>query len=298
MRTLDLDVLDLRERAADPRGFDARLNAVLARWGFVAVVGHGVPAALLDRAYAHAEALFALPDATKRSWERPDLARQRGYTGFGVEHAKDRAVHDLKEFWQIGRADGGPGLPPNVWPDLPGFRPTFEALFGALDGFATTLLGAIAEGAGLDPDALVEGTRGGNSVLRVLHYPPVRPTDPPDAVRAAAHEDINLLTVLPASTRPGLELLDRDGTWRALRTPPDVLVCDTGDIFQRLTSGRLPATTHRVVNPPGGGNTSRYSMPFFVHPRPEWVVTAVDGDQPPITAGAFLAERLAAIGVA
>ncbi len=294
MSTLDLDVLDLRERDHNPAAFDARLHATLARWGFVAVVGHGIPTQQLDAAYAAAAQFFAQPGPAKRAWERPEIGRQRGYTGFGVEHAKDRAVHDLKEFWQLGPPEDAPELPPNVWPELPGFQGSLETLFRSMNRFATRLLYAIASGAGLDADAIVEGTHQGNSVLRVLHYPPTRSSDPADAVRAAAHEDINLLTVLPASTQPGLELLDRDGTWRALRTPPDVLVCDTGDIFQRLTSGALPSTTHRVVNPPGGANASRYSLPFFMHPRPSWVVRSQAGDQPPITAGDFLTERLVA----
>ena len=301
MSHLDLPVLDLQDLLhGDRAAFVASLHEALQRWGFVAVTGHGIPTALLDQAYAAAAGFFALPRAAKQAYELPAIGRQRGYTGFGVEHAKDQDVHDLKEFWQIGH-DLGPQhplvasgtLPDNVWPsERPDFQAAFAPLFAALDTFANHLLGAIGEGVGLDPHTLVEAVREGNSVQRVIHYPPLRPSDPRDAARAAAHEDINLLTVLPASTQPGLELLDRDGTWRSIITPPDVMVCDTGDIFQRLTGGLLPATTHRVVNPPGGANVARYSMPFFVHPRPSWVIQPIQGDEAPITAGDFLAQRL------
>lgn len=298
MTALDLPVLDLADRAADPRAFDAALCDVLGRWGFVALRGHGLDPALLAEAYRLAAELFARPGAWKRAHEHPATGRQRGYTGFGVEHARDARVHDLKEFWQIGRGpgDAAPGLPANVWPDdLPGFRPTFEALFQAFDRLAAAMLRAVAAGTGLDADAVVAGTIGGNSVLRILHYPPIRPTDPPDAVRAAAHEDIDLLTLLPASTHPGLELLDRDGTWRSLVTPPDVVIGDTGDMLQRLTGGRIPSTTHRVVTPPGLGDRPRFSMPFFHHPRPDFVLGAEDGR--PLTADDFLRRRLVEIGV-
>ena len=164
----------------------------------------------------------------------------------------------------------------------------------------TQLLAAIADGLGHEADGAVGGRRGKGTACSADDPLPTDPqhSDPTDAVRAAAHEDINLLTVLPASTQPGLELLDRDGHVATPSSrPPDVMICDTGDIFQRLTGGQLPATTHRVVNPPGAANVARYSMPFFVHPRPEWVIRPTRGDAPPITAGAFLEARLREIRV-
>lgn len=306
MPSLDLPVLDVSTfRGPGHEAFVRDLHDSLARWGFVAITGHDIAPALLSDAYAQAEAFFDLPGEAKRRWERPDQGRQRGYTGFGVERAKDQGVHDLKEFFQVGRTLGpdhplvtSGAMPDAVWPDDPaGFRPTFSALFDALDDLAMTLLRAIAEGVGLDADDLVEGATDGSNVLRVIHYPPLRPSDPADAVRAAAHEDINLLTVLPTSTAPGLELLDKDGSWRALVTPPDVMICDTGDLMAYLTGGQLPAVTHRVVNPPGGANGSRYSMPFFCHPRPDWVIRPVRGDAPARTAGDLLRERLIENGV-
>lgn len=302
MSDLDLPVLDAADfRSVDRRdGFVTDLNAALSRWGFVAITGHGVDTGLLADAYGVAEAFFDQPADFKSSYERPEIGRQRGYTGFGVEHAKDRDVHDLKEFWQVGRELGADHplvasgtMPDNVMPKSPeAFGSVFRRLYAALDAFANELLEAIALGIGLDADDLLDAVRDGNSVLRVIHYPPIRDSDPTGAVRAAAHEDINMLTVLPSSTQPGLELLDRDGTWRPIVTPPDVMLCDTGDLMQHLTGGKLPATTHRVVNPPGSANVARYSMPFFVHPKPDWVVQPVEGDKPPITAGAFLEKRL------
>ncbi|MCB9664496.1 MAG: isopenicillin N synthase family oxygenase [Alphaproteobacteria bacterium] len=296
MRELELPVFDVR--ALDGPTPDAARGLLdpLERWGFVALQGHGLDPALLAEAYAAAASFFAQPTAVKRAWERPELGRQRGYTGFGVEHARDQGVHDLKEFWQVGRTLGAehPLVASGLMPDdlvpatPPDFGPAVRALYEALDALSQRLLGALARGLGLDAPALQEAVRDGNSVLRVIHYPPTRASDPDGAVRAAAHEDINLLTLLPASTQPGLQLLDRDGTWRALVTPPDVVICDTGDLMQVLTGGRLPATTHRVVNPPGGANVSRYSLPFFAHPRPDWVLPV----DPPVTAGALLRRRL------
>lgn len=309
MADLDLPCVDLADwRSADPaaRGrFQATLGSALETWGFVAVTGHGVPAPLLRHAYETAAAFFALPETEKRRYEDPEIGRQRGYTGFGVEHAKDATQADLKEFWQTGRElpDDHParlvGMPGNRWPSEPvHFCAVFSELFDRIDAFANELLEAIALHAQLDPGPLLDAVRVGNSVQRIIHYPPIGTDAPEGAVRSAAHEDINLLTVLPASTTPGLEVLDKaEQQWRSVVTPPDVMICDTGDILARLTGGQLPAITHRVVNPPKSQDLPRYSMPFFCHPRPDFVLRAPDGSQPPITAGAFLRERLIANGV-
>lgn len=309
MTALDLPVVDLADwRSADP---DARarflsvLGDALETWGFVAVTGHGVPVALLDEAYATAARFFAQPDAVKARLEHPEIGRQRGYTGFGVEHAKDSDKADIKEFWQTGRElpDDHParlaGQPANVWPETPSrFRAVFSDLYARIDAFANELLEAITLHVGMDGSPLLDAVRVGNSVQRIIHYPPLSAGVPEGSVRSAAHEDINLLTVLPASTQPGLEVLDKaTRTWRAVVTPPDVMVCDTGDILQRITGGRLPAITHRVVNPPQSANVARYSMPFFCHPRPDYLLPPSQAGGEPITAGAFLRERLIANGV-
>lgn len=296
-----IPVVDLRDHAAGDAAREAFVRALgeaLEAWGFVAVVHHGVPDALLARAYEVVAQTFALPDDVKRRCERADQGRQRGYTPFEIEKARDQAVPDLKEFWHVGRdlaADYTGEIPRNVFPEeMPAFGETLRALYAAQERLALSLVESI--GAYLGMKGLADLAVGGNSVLRVIHYPDVANTQP-GQVRAAAHEDINLLTVLPAATRPGLEILTREGEWHAVQTPPGCMICDTGDMMQYLTGGRMPATTHRVVNPPEGGDGGRYSMPFFLHPAPDAMLTPPDGSKPPLRAHDFLLQRLRENGV-
>lgn len=297
-----LDLADFT--SGDPArraGFVARLMEGLKRYGFFTLSGHGVDTALLDASYARSAAFFALPEAEKRRY----AGALRGYTPFGVEHAKDHDAPDLKEFWQIGHEDGpdGPAEHPNVWPDAPeGFRDTFTALFGRLFGAGRQVLRAVAEGLALETEYFEPRVRGGTSLLRLLHYPPVPEGADPRCVRAAAHEDINLITLLVAAERPGLELLDRDGRWLPVTGARGHLIVDSGDMMARLTNGVIPATTHRVVNP-AGPNVSRYSMPFFLQPRSDVVLECPPSclhagpPPPPVTAGEFLNQRLREIGL-
>lgn len=280
-----LPVLDL----SDPT-FVPALHDALHTWGFVGLVGHGLPMSTLDRAYAAAAELFALPDAVKRAHETPGDGRQRGWTPFRVEHAKDSAVGDLKEFWHVGRAGG---QPPNRFPDeVPALRQVALELFDRLDAVALRVLSAVALGLDLPADYFDSRVRGGNSVLRLLHYPPLPEAVADGAVRSAPHEDINLMTLLPVATEPGLEILGPDG-WLAVDPPTGTIVCDTGDMMALLTRGRLRSTTHRVVNPTGpAARLPRYSLPFFVHPHGH-VRLGADGP----TAGEFLAQRLRENGV-
>ncbi|MFO1425503.1 MAG: 2-oxoglutarate and iron-dependent oxygenase domain-containing protein [Steroidobacteraceae bacterium] len=285
--------------------FCADLLRGLQEYGFIVLADHGVAPRLLDAAYAQVQALFALEESRKLRW-RGGL---RGYTPFGTEHARDHAVPDLKEFWQVGRevppgVDLGEPFPPNVWPEgLPGFRETFTRLFEALDATGRLLLEALEPGLQLPTGYFDPLVRRGNSVLRLIHYPPVSDDAAPGAVRSAAHEDINFLTILVAARGAGLELLDRDGSWLPVVAEPRHLIVDSGDMLARLTNDVIPATTHRVVNPTGP-NVSRYSMPFFLHPSsatslrclPACVGTGAK--YPPITAGQFLEERLREIGLA
>ncbi len=290
---------------ADRAAFEATLLEGLKRYGFIILTDHGVPVPLIERAYALAAELFSWDEAAKRRYAKG----MRGYTPFGTEHARDSNLPDLKEFWQIGRetppadAPGG-DFPPNVWPDeLPEFRTVFAELFAGLDAAGRKLLRALAPGLGLARDAFDPMVTDGTSILRVLHYPPIPGNAPPGAVRSAAHEDINFLTLLVAAKGAGLQLLDRDGTWLPVETEPTNLIVDSGDMMQRLTGGVIPSTTHRVVNP-AGPNVSRYSMPFFMHPASHvslaTLPSCADGPnvQPPITAGEFLAQRLREIGLA
>lgn len=304
----NLPVVDLADSQAGPDAharFVQTLGEGLERLGFVAVTGHGISPTLLDHAYSLARQTFDLPESIKRSYETPHNGRQRGYTSLGVERAKDSTLPDLKEFWHVGRDLGedhplhrSGDVPPNLPPrELPEFRPVFNELFAAMEDFANRLLDGVGAFLDLPDGTFRELVRDGNSVLRLIHYPDTGVEQVPGAVRAAQHEDINLLTVLPASTRPGLQLLTRDGDWVPVQTPPDVMICDTGDMMALLTQGRLPATTHRVVNPEvsDGG---RLSMPFFLHPRPDAVLQPFGTRAPGITARDFLHERLVAIGVA
>ena len=286
--------------------FVATLGQGLEEFGFVFVCDHGVDEALLRRGYEAAQNFFALPDETKRRYERPEQGRQRGYTSFGVEHAKDRSVADLKEFWHVGRSlpDEHPltrsgDIPSNSEvAEVTGFDADAAALFDALDRFSMSLLRAIELHLGFEEGYFARLTADGNSVLRMIHYPPLPTEVPPGAVRAAEHEDINLLTILPASNEPGLELRTRAGQWLKIDPPPGTMVCDTGDMMQLLTGGRLPATTHRVVNPPDDRGRSRYSMPLFCHPHPDGVLQAATDGQPAVTGRSFLMERLRDNGVA
>ncbi|HAQ35967.1 MAG: oxidoreductase [Maricaulis sp.] len=273
----------------------------LTRYGFITLSGHGVDAPLLEASYRISAEFFALPEEEKLR----HAGALRGYTPFGTEHAKDHEVPDLKEFWQIGH-ESRPGMPAehaNVWPDTPGaFRPTFETLFDRLYEAGNALLGAIAIGLDLPEDWFEARIAGGTSLLRLLHYPPIPDGTDPHAIRAAAHEDINLITLLVAAEGSGLELLDRDGRWLPVESERGHLIVDTGDMMARLTGGVLPATTHRVINP-DGANVSRYSMPFFVQPRSEVVLDCVPScrergqAEPPVTVREFLNQRLREIGL-
>ena len=289
---------------ADRAAFSDALMQGLQQYGFIILADHGVAEDLLEHAYQHAQEVFALPYAAKRHY----AAGMRGYTPFGTEHARDSNLPDLKEFWQIGR-DPAPGLPaedfpPNVWPaEYPAFERTFSDLYAALDATGRVLLSALAPKLGLPGDYFDAKVAGGTSILRVLHYPPVPEDAPEGAVRAAAHEDINFITLLVAAKGAGLQLLDRDGSWLPVETAPKNLIVDSGDMLQRLTNGVIPSTTHRVVNPVGP-NVSRYSMPFFMHPASDVSLECLPSCEgegakwPAITAGEFLAERLREIGMA
>lgn len=285
--------------------FSKALSEGLRDYGFIVLTEHNVPVPLLEGAYALAVETFALPLDEKQRY----AGGLRGYTPFGVEHAKDNPHPDLKEFWQIGH-DPLPGVPPsefsapNVWPQVPAaFRETFSALFAALNDTGRTLLRALAPSLDLPEDYFEPRVARGDSVLRVLHYPPIPPGADPKQVRSAAHEDINLITILVAAKGAGLELLDRDGAWLPIVTEANALVVDSGDMMARLTNNVIPATTHRVVNS-DNPHKSRYSMPFFMHPTAETsleVLPSCIGEGAryrPITAGDFLRERLRQIGLA
>ncbi len=298
--------VSLAASASDPDGFAAQLGGSFERFGFAVISDHGIPADLIARAEEQARAFFALPEEVKRGYHLAGGGGARGYTPFGIETAKGATQHDLKEFWHVGRElpEGhrfNDVMASNVWPaELPDFRPTFLELFAAFDAAGLRILAAIARYLRLAPQYFEDTVADGNSVLRLLHYPPVAPDAP--GVRAGAHEDINTITLLLGAEEAGLQLLDRDGQWLPVAPRQGELVVNIGDMLQRLTNNVLKSTSHRVVNPPPERRgKSRYSMPFFLHFRPDFLIETlpdcVSAERPdlypePITSHDFLLERL------
>jgi len=301
MALADMSPIPLSLVETDMPAAAAAFGDAFTQTGFALVSDHGVPDAVLRRARGAAKALFALSPRAKSAYAQAGGGGQRGYTPFGQEAAKDAAAIDLKEFWHIGRelAENHPlaaSMKPNLWPwEWPDFRPATLELYAALDGAGLRLLRAIAVYLDLVPDFFDDPVRDGNSILRLLHYPPVKP-QPGASIRAAAHEDINVITLLPEAEEAGLQLLDRHGQWHDVAAPPGTIICNIGDMLERLSGGRLFSTTHRVVNPPPErAGRSRYSMPYFLHFRPDYRIETMPGgplDWPPITADDFLRERL------
>jgi len=306
-----IDLGEFRGSTAGRTRFIDQLGAAMADTGFFAVEGHGIQADLIAQAYAEAAAFFLKSDAEKQPYERRDLHGQRGYTAFGREHAKDAAYPDLKEFWHVGQElpSNHPlakVYPTNLWPaGMPAFKAVFTSLFSQLDDCAGDLLTACALAIGEDATRFSALAKDGNSILRLIHYPPVGSDSHPQSIRAAAHEDINLITLLPAATAAGLELLERNGSWRPIHAAPGQIIVDAGDMLQNITNGLFKSTTHRVVNP-NNCRERRFSLPFFVHPRSEVDLTplpscvALTGGTlkfPKITAGEYLQQRLAEIGL-
>lgn len=296
---------------ADADEFAQAFGGSFERYGFAMITDHGIEPALIDRAWAMTKAFFALPEDAKRAYLIPGQGGARGYTAFGTEIAKGATHVDLKEFWHVGRdLPAGHPLadqqPNNVWPaEVPEFRPTFEAMFAEFDRVGAQLLSGIARYLGLASDWFDETIRDGNSVMRLLHYPPITGNAP--GIRAEAHEDINTITLLLGAEEAGLEILDRDGSWLPVAPPPGALAVNVGDMLQRLTNHRLPSTTHRVRNPDEGrASHARYSMPFFLHFRSDFLIETLSGcvsaENPdrypePITADDYLQQRLREIGL-
>ncbi|MEZ4872873.1 MAG: 2-oxoglutarate and iron-dependent oxygenase domain-containing protein [Bdellovibrionales bacterium] len=276
-------------------------------FGFIILKDHPISTDLLDKSYAMSKTFFDLPEEVKRKYTGVG-GGQRGYTPFGTENAKGNAHPDLKEFWHIGRDlepdnENYSRIPKNLWPEeVQEFQKTFQSLFKALDDTGKVMLEALTPSLDVAKDYFTKMTQDGDTKLRLLHYPPIPENADPNCVRAAAHEDINLITVLVAATQTGLELLDRDGKWLPVETDANNLIVDAGDMLARITNDIIPATTHRVVNP-AGENVSRYSMPFFIHPHPDAVLKCIPScigegaKYPEITAHDCLMQRLREIGL-
>lgn len=278
-------------------------------YGFIILTDHGVDTKLFDRGYEILQKVFQLPAEAKNKYIPPARDGQRGYTPFGKEHAKDSPVMDLKEFWHVGRelAAGHPDRahqPDNIWPEeFPEFKTVFLGLFNQLEIAGATMLEALTSPLKVEKDFFAKMIHNGSSVFRLLHYPPIAEGVDPRCLRAAPHEDINFITILPAATGGGLQLKDRDGRWLDVNAENGTLIVDAGDMLARLTNDVIPSTTHQVVNSPESGHKSRYSMPFFMHPRPEAMLSCLPScvgegaKYADITAGQFLYQRLVEIGL-
>jgi isopenicillin N synthase-like dioxygenase len=309
-----VDYTDFNAGGEKRARFIDRMGTALTDIGFFAIKNHGISPDRIDAAYRAARAFFALEDRVKQSYEDVAKMAQRGYTSFGKEHAKGANQPDLKEFWQVGRTDVPDShvvhqkFGANVWPrEVPEFRQAMTALYEGLDSLGRTLLVGCAEYIGEDPTWLTDMARDGDTILRVIHYPPVDESAPAEAVRAGAHEDINLITLLIGATEEGLELQRNDGTWMPIRAGHDEILVDSGDMIQNCTNGLYKSTTHRVVRPRSEKRgVPRFSMPCFIHPRAD-VSLAPSGRAiektggaprfPSVTAGTYLDMRLKEIGV-
>ncbi len=301
-------VLSLETLDAD--AFAEAIGTSFRQYGFAMVRDHGMDADLVAKGWTLARQFFALPVDAKRAYLVPGGGGQRGYTAFGTEIAKGASENDLKEFWHVGRdlPEGSPlaeSMAPNIWPsEIAEFHETFSALYAAFDAVGARILSGVARHLGLAPDWFDDKIAHGNSILRLLHYPPVSAEAP--GIRAGAHEDINLITLLLGAEEGGLQLLTKSGQWIPATPPPGALVINVGDMLQRLTNHVLPSTSHRVVNPPvERRHLPRYSMPFFLHLQPDVMIEALPQcvtaenplREPPITAHDYLHQRLREIGL-
>ena len=299
--------LDIRRFDSDRVAFVAELGAAYREFGFCCISGHGIAAGLVQRAYDAFRDFFELPVESKQRYHLQGGGGARGYTPFGVETAKDAKHADLKEFYHIGReiprdSRFADVMAPNIWPiEVPDFKPAGYALYQALDQLGSRILSALALHIDLPEDFFAVKTDVGNSILRPLHYPPITQDDIPN-VRAGAHEDINLITLLVGASAEGLQVKTREGEWLPITTADDAIVVNIGDMLQRLTNHVYPSTTHRVINPQNeNARKPRYSVPFFLHPNPDVSLAVLDScvseDRPSrypqsITAHEYLLERL------
>jgi isopenicillin N synthase-like dioxygenase len=313
-----LDLADFTSGDAEKKAaFVKKLGDAYQNIGFVAIKNHGLNKELQEKLYTVIKKFFDLPDQVKGKYEKPDIGFQRGYTGKGKEHAKGRNTGDLKEFYHVGQElstipDDDPiktEYPANIWPDeIPEFESIALEVYRTLENAGKNMLQAIALHLDLDEHYFEDKVAFGNSILRQIHYFPIENPDqvPSDAVRAAEHGDINLITLLMGASADGLQVLRRDGKWIPITALPDQLVVNVGDMLERLTNKKLKSTIHRVVNPARElMHTSRYSIPFFMHPRSEMDLTClencIDHNHPKlfedVTAGEFLEERLRELGL-
>ena len=307
-----VDLADFTEGNKETKAaFVKELGKAYEEIGFVAVKNHGLSDALCAELYTQVKEFFTLSKEEKEAYEIEGLAGQRGYVSFGKEHAKNKNEGDLKEFWHFGQTveDNDPikeEYPDNVQVnELPKFNTVGREVYQKLEATGREMLRAIALHLNLDENYFDAKIHNGNSILRPIHYPPIT-HEPKDAVRAAEHEDINLITLLMGASADGLQVLNKSGEWISVTALPDQIIVNVGDMLQRLTNNKLKSTTHRVVNPPREKwGTSRYSIPFFLHPRSEvslnCLPSCISESNPKnfsdITAGEYLEQRIIELGL-
>lgn len=309
--------VDLSEFLSDDKQlqqkFISELGKAYETIGFVAVKNHGISNDLIDSLYQQMKLFFGLDEKTKKKYHVPGIGGQRGYTPFGTEHAKGKTAGDLKEFWHFGQyVEDGDAIkkeyPQNVEvEEMPEFNTIGKKAYQTFEDTGRHLLRAIALHLGLDEHYFNKHIHNGNSILRPIHYPPITGEIEEGAVRAGEHEDINLITLLVGASADGLQVLNKNNEWVSVTEIQGHIVVNVGDMLQRLTNNRLKSTTHRVINPPKEKfGTSRYSVPFFLHPRSDMPLNCLEScissenekNYEDITAGEYLNERLREIGLA
>lgn len=307
--------VDLRDFLSDDparkQKFVNEIGSAFEDIGFVALKGHFLNDQLVEELYGEIRSFFSLPLETKRSYEIPGIGGQRGYVSFGTEHAKGRKEGDLKEFWHFGQyvsenSKYASEYPENVTvAELPRFNVVGKEAYQMLEKTGVYVLRALALRLGLDEFYFDNYAKDGNSILRPIHYPPIT-SEPANAIRAAAHGDINLITLLMGAQGKGLQVQNHNGDWIDAIAEPDELVINVGDMLSRHTNNKLKSTIHQVVNPPRElWGTSRYSVPFFMHPVSDMPLNClencIDAENPKqfddITAGDYLYERLVDLGL-
>ena len=291
--------------------FVKKLGKAYQEIGFVALKGHFLKDSDIKNIYKYIKAFFDLSDDIKRKYELEGFSGQRGYTSFGKEHAKGKEHGDLKEFWHFGQYLDDEeyyqfSYPKNLYvQEIPEFNEIGKTVFKALEKTAIYVLRAISLYLELDEDHFDKYVKKGNSILRPIHYPPIK-TKPKGAERAAAHGDINLITLLMGAHGKGLQVLTNDGEWIDAIAEEDEIIVNVGDMLSRYTNNKLKSTIHKVINPPKElWKKSRYSIPFFLHPigtmNLNVLESCIDDNNPKkytdITAHDFLIERLKDIGV-
>lgn len=307
-----LDLQQFRD-SSTKNDFVKQLGEGFASIGFVAVKNHHLTNQMIDKLYSDFESFFSLEDAVKLKYYSPELHGQRGYVPKRQENAKGSLKPDLKEFYHIGQTadnlqSADLDYPSNIWPlEVKSLEASASSAFNALEKTGLEILEAIAIYLNLPTDYFVDKVTEGNSILRAIHYFPLQAEDVKDgSVRAGAHGDINLITLLMGASAEGLEVQRIDGKWIPITALPDQLIINVADMLERLTNGVLKSTIHRVVNPPVKDlGTSRYSMPFFMHPKSSMDLSCLPScvsDTNPkcyedISAGDFLLERLREIGL-